>query len=137
MGSIPACAGEPGPSATLSYAKKVYPRVCGGTCRLSGMTRDAVGLSPRVRGNPQGSAYELAGPGSIPACAGEPRRPMSTPLAARVYPRVCGGTCRLSGMTRDAVGLSPRVRGNRSNDVPSGTTARSIPACAGEPTGVL
>ena len=45
-----------------------YPRVCGGT-------RTAwLGLSPRVRGNPRRARVPTQIPGSIPACAGEPRR---------------------------------------------------------------
>ena len=30
-GSIPACAGEPGTTATPTAGRTVYPRVCGGT----------------------------------------------------------------------------------------------------------
>ena len=73
-------------------------------------------------------------PGSIPACAGEPRvvvRPVNPP---RVYPRVCGGTNSNPRWGSTDRGLSPRVRGNRgvgrTGDLPSG----SIPACAGEPS---
>ena len=100
MGSIPACAGEPGASwrtiltvyprvcggtrcthydAVMSA--QVYPRVCGGT--VSGLKQLSVaqdsgmsGLSPRVRGNPLQVVLfvgDLDGGGSIPACAGEPR----------------------------------------------------------------
>ena len=32
FGSIPACAGEPSPSASANHTDGVYPRVCGGTC---------------------------------------------------------------------------------------------------------
>ena len=35
----------------------------------------AIGLSPRVRGNPGGPVPAQSGPGSIPACAGEPYKP--------------------------------------------------------------
>ena len=34
-GSIPACAGEPGPGSRLPSQQPVYPRVCGGTCAMS------------------------------------------------------------------------------------------------------
>ena len=70
--SIPACAGEPTRVYHTDFAQ--------------------AGLSPRVRGN---QAVDVMSPGkwgSIPACAGEPRRVCTSPLPARVYPRVCGGT---------------------------------------------
>ena len=70
--SIPACAGEPRPSALLGRRTPVYPRVCGGTCILSTLFPDRNGLSPRVRGNPLGSLPYGIASGSIPACAGEP-----------------------------------------------------------------
>ena len=71
--------------------------------------------------------------GSIPACAGEPRRPRTPLRFVKVYPRVCGGTASSCSITFVAHGLSPRVRGNLS---PIGFLSRasgSIPACAGEP----
>ena len=50
-----------------------------------------------------------------------------------VYPRVCGGT--FSGVLSiiEGGGLSPRVRGNRIATHAGLPSARSIPACAGEP----
>ena len=52
----------------------------------------AMGLSPRVRGNPMPVLGGLTLRGSIPACAGEPwLRPKQDSLG-KVYPRVCGGT---------------------------------------------
>ena len=50
-----------------------------------------------------------------------------------VYPRVCGGTAILDGIYAIAIGLSPRVRGNRCLRPKSTIRQRSIPACAGEP----
>ena len=84
-GSIPACAGEPPGASPMDTLRSVYPRVCGGT----GVYR-AVGNASRR---------------SIPACAGEP-------ACGRVYPRVCGGSWSVSH-GHPAIGLSPRVRGNR------------------------
>ena len=50
-----------------------------------------------------------------------------------VYPRVCGGTLfRIPGSS-GAVGLSPRVRGNRGAGASPVCGHGSIPACAGEP----
>ena len=69
-----------------------------------------------------------------------------------VYPRVCGGTGAAAAAADDEAGLSPRVRGNRTEKarvkkngvyprVCGGTDQQrrhanqrgSIPACAGEP----
>ena len=152
-GSIPACAGEPAAARRVSTSSRVYPRVCGGTevgHRASGRCE---GLSPRVRGNRAGPCSSNGHSGSIPACAGEPRRsgPVRRPWA--VYPRVCGGTFAISfeaapcvvyprvcGGTGspfngdgEATGLSPRVRGNRGGMSQAQAKKRSIPACAGEP----
>ena len=70
----------------------VYPRACGGThCRLR--NGDAVGLSPRVRGNLRVARWYESG-------------------ATGVYPRACGGTAWLMVSQGMATGLSPRVRGN-------------------------
>ena len=71
--------------------------------------------------------------GSIPACAGEPRRPPPRLWSPRVYPRVCGGTAAGPPVHPPVAGLSPRVRGNRGYDRPVGQREGSIPACAGEP----
>ena len=86
-----------------------------------------------MRGNPVGAGGLRYDAGSIPACAGEPRPLSSAGCPMWVYPRVCGGTGVLLAGAGAAIGLSPRVRGNRG-----GTTIRlpykgSIPACAGEP----
>ena len=73
-----------------------------------------MGLSPRMRGNPDNPIPTIGEFGSIPAYAGEPGRLLISARPVGVYPRVCGGTkhCRLA--RRIATGLSPRMRGNRS-----------------------
>ena len=55
-GSIPACAGEPLPTAVAARNRAVYPRVCGGTFRQGLAVATGGGLSPRVRGNLRGNA---------------------------------------------------------------------------------
>ena len=77
--SIPACAGEPGRGASEQAADRVYPRVCGGTARGSAHVVPCQGLSPRVRGNPGINGFSDFRQGSIPACAGEPRRGWECP----------------------------------------------------------
>ena len=61
-----------------------------------------------------------------------PRAPWPNPMNA-VYPRACGGTDGKLRSAQGKVGLSPRVRGNRSRLPCPGTQRRSIPARAGEP----
>ena len=111
--SIPACAGEPELPDVKNRGRRVYPRVCGGTIywvRFDGLER---GLSPRVRGNLGVSAARVCGPGSIPACAGEPRLAARHSRRTWVYPRVCGGTLFKTCGSSVCPGLSPRVRGNQ------------------------
>ena len=50
------------------------------------------GLSPRVRGNPNGELVVVERVRSIPACAGEPILSHPSGWCWTVYPRVCGGT---------------------------------------------
>ena len=92
-----------------------------------------IGLSPRVRGNRP--AYPLVSSllGSIPACTGEPVCHCVTPCGVGVYPRVYGGTTSRNSRPRSSIGLSPRVRGNRSEASKGLPRRRSIPACTGEP----
>ena len=91
------------------------------------------GPSPRVRGSRQIEVGDTGGPGSIPACAGKPRRPASSSAPDEVHPRVCGEAQIAHGRPRLSRGPSPRVRGSRG-DVPRAVpSAGSIPACAGKP----
>ena len=133
VGSIPACAGEPPSPADRREHWTVYPRVCGGTPDARVVLNCQAGLSPRVRGNPGHFVFREGGPGSIPACAGEPQENAATRPLTAVYPRVCGGTYppRLASVPYE--GLSPRVRGNHLNRQKTDTPSGSIPACAGEP----
>ena len=133
FGSIPACAGEPTPRRRGFRRARVYPRVCGGTSANARLVSISPGLSPRVRGNPRAPARRRVGRGSIPACAGEPGASSASGLRGGVYPRVCGGTTAPRSRLRDALGLSPRVRGNRTRLRGRRPRDGSIPACAGEP----
>ena len=131
--SIPACAGEPAGRRRLTTPPAVYPRVCGGTAEALGLELVIPGLSPRVRGNPRPVMMVSSIPGSIPACAGEPRGAGGLSVQMAVYPRVCGGTAQLPRRPRPVRGLSPRVRGNLPRRSAVKSYAGSIPACAGEP----
>ena len=111
-GSIPACAGEPWLLGLRLRSLRVYPRVCGGTGFLGWRDYAIRGLSPRVRGNRPEHLLRNLVPGSIPACAGEPRNHPTLKAFSGVYPRVCGGTFETSMIVETLPGLSPRVRGN-------------------------
>ena len=131
--SIPACAGEPAPRSAIGMVGAVYPRVCGGTPENWLAQGIASGLSPRVRGNPEGGRLPHRARGSIPACAGEPTTASPAWRCGPVYPRVCGGTRDILLTGNHVAGLSPRVRGNHPPAVHIKMERRSIPACAGEP----
>ena len=133
--SIPACAGEPGTSREYTVTYEVYPRVCGGTEVPHSPLDDLNGLSPRVRGNRPDPGHQRRKLGSIPACAGEPAGEPAGNRLPEVYPRVCGGTWRWWPDRKLGNGLSPRVRGNHKFFAKYQTFRRSIPACAGEPSG--
>ena len=133
-GSIPACAGEPPKNSSAVCHVEVYPRVCGGTCTCEPVLHLCPGLSPRVRGNRPKAKFTCPSLRSIPACAGEPCRFLSTNCCRPVYPRVCGGTRYKAAYVAPPQGLSPRVRGNRYHRRTWQLGNRSIPACAGEPT---
>ena len=107
--------------------------MCGGTEKGEILATLIGGLSPRVRGNLPPPFRFLFRRRSIPACAGEPSLPSTTPSPLTVYPRVCGGTSIRGQSDGGRRGLSPRVRGNLHQVSPVHTHARSIPACAGEP----
>ena len=111
--SIPACTGEPRNPRLNRRSSEVYPRVYGGTGADLAWHSSIGGLSPRVRGNLRSAAFGQAVRGSIPACTGEPLSAHPTVNEKRVYPRVYGGTRRISHFEKTGSGLSPRVRGNR------------------------
>ena len=133
LGSIPAGAGEPAPTARGSPPGAVYPRRCGGTspARLDHLGRG--GLSPQVRGNHHGCNLNEDVSWSIPAGAGEPSGARPPGSARRVYPRRCGGTVARTVPATQKAGLSPQVRGNRRPRRRRRHHGGSIPAGAGEP----
>ena len=105
----------------------------GGTRENPVPVRHSNGLSPRVRGNLRRANLSVHAERSIPACTGEPRSSSPKRYQAAVYPRVYGGTFTKVRASVSQIGLSPRVRGNRLQRLPSLNPLRSIPACTGEP----
>ena len=71
--------------------------------------------------------------GSIPASAGQPNLLYHVASLCEVYPRECGAA--ICGHLLDLMflGLSPRVRGSRSESRRDRPRGRSIPASAGQP----
>ena len=134
-GSIPACAGSPRIRLIRGSRDWVYPRVCGVTSFSGGWAPPVEGLSPRVRGHRLYNSVEYGRDGSIPACAGSPDHAGGVEARAQVYPRVCGVTSAAAKARAIARGLSPRVRGHRYWHYRRGRKDRSIPACAGSPSG--
>ena len=118
--------------------EEVYPRVYGGTLCARPKSVIKTQVYPRVYG---GTPWHLPvlehKRRSIPACTGEPMsRDHGRTKAGTVYPRVYGGTLGIARLRRVLSGLSPRVRGNPRAGLPKledSSTARSIPACTGEP----
>ena len=131
MGSIPACAGEPPVPTIRRKPRWVYPRLCGGTARLSINPARCGGLSPPVRGNQAGLGRGVNPFRSIPACAGEPAGSSLGFLRLPVYPRLCGGTSTRTGRGMRGAGLSPPVRGNPSRRRPRFPGAGVYPRLCG------
>ena len=133
-GSIPAYAGEPDNAGPMYQCGGVYPRVCGGTSLWQTLKSKLGGLSPRMRGNPDGIGCRGSPRRSIPAYAGEPTAVSGLRSAVAVYPRVCGGTSATGSVVASGKGLSPRMRGNRAQGRGKARARGSIPAYAGEPS---
>ena len=131
--SIPTCAGEPLVVRSICSPFGVYPHVCGGAFLAALGAADAQGLSPRVRGSLSSSYPCSVCNRSIPTCAGEPRSDSSWLPSCAVYPHVCGGAYLPLSTGEGHYGLSPRVRGSRSDRDDERTPSGSIPTCAGEP----
>ena len=79
LGPIPACAGQPFRGRIATPSVVAYPRVCGATSVWGYEQTNVTGLSPRVRGNHDGSGLGPFVPGPIPACAGQPQKSRPRP----------------------------------------------------------
>ena len=92
-----------------------------------------MGPSPRVRGILERDVGWRFQRGSIPACAGNPRRIWRRRWVMRVHPRVCGESRSEAGGVLNRAGPSPRVRGIPTVAWGGAVATGSIPACAGNP----
>ena len=133
-GSIPACAGKPGPRWRACPGDRVHPRVCGEAWPGAAAIAGRAGPSPRVRGSRRRRPVRRGGPGSIPACAGKPSAAATARRPHGVHPRVCGEAAVSVRAMVHARGPSPRVRGSPDQLAVDYLSDGSIPACAGKPT---
>ena len=113
---------------------EVDPRMRGGGgwCTYSDMAGE--GRSPHARGRPGHRRCRRSCPGSIPACAGEARRPPSSLFLQQVDPRMRGGGLLTDSSATPLYGRSPHARGRQTHKTIKRMPIRSIPACAGEAT---
>ncbi len=92
VGPIPARAGQPGLEGIPGSGKRAYPRACGATAVFTLLNILMVGLSPRVRGNPDFLTMQNLRAGPIPARAGQPYQGGIQGVFDGAYPRACGAT---------------------------------------------
>ena len=134
--SIPARAGQPPAAASIPPSEWVYPRTRGATASFAFVACPTTGLSPHARGNP-GMPNLLQGTlRSIPARAGQPAGGTPCPNTRGVYPRTRGATASDPTHQRRRRGLSPHARGNPQVSLGGDHSLGSIPARAGQPSGV-
>ena len=132
-GPIPAHAGEPPGSASLTLARWAYPRSRGGTDGIGPGGGVGQGLSPLTRGNQARRAGRSGSLGPIPAHAGEPARSHRRRWRSGAYPRSRGGTGCSFLLPFAGRGLSPLTRGNLPRCACPREGRGPIPAHAGEP----
>ena len=84
-----------------------------------------------MRGTGQQSHTALRNRRFIPACAGNSRLLRCTREIGAVHPRVCGEQNQPVTASNQTCGSSPRVRGTACEYSLLPTSARFIPACAG------
>ena len=132
-GTIPARAGEPGSGQGDPLFGGDHPRAGGGTGGVSRFVWLRRGPSPRGRGNLVYLCLMVAGLGTIPARAGEPKTAGDGLYTNRDHPRAGGGTVPVGCLAPFPLGPSPRGRGNHVLIVVVQVLARTIPARAGEP----
>ena len=135
--SIPAHAGEPFDGTARTTPARVYPRPRGGAPSIFPFFFPNHGLSPPTRGSQKHSRRRHAFRRSIPAHAGEPRKPLMISPLVEVYPRPRGGAIEVQEHDELAAGLSPPTRGSHRCATLRWRPLGSIPAHAGEPIGCL
>ena len=128
---IPAYAGNAVWKISRRGMNTDHPRVCG-ECRL-GCCHIAAeyGSSPRMRGMPHRRRDSSLQRRIIPAYAGNASVHSAFLVLVADHPRVCGECARIGSQIVATDGSSPRMRGMRHSPRRSASTARIIPAYAG------
>ena len=128
---IPAPAGNTIGLPRRSTRMPVHPRACGEHGSQLFLCLCICGSSPRLRGTP---AIQQEGAGQlrfIPAPAGNTSHWPSCRWLSTVHPRACGEHSSLMAVPCHQVGSSARLRGTRMRSLMTLTSARFIPAPAG------
>ena len=128
---IPAGAGNTSGQVVVQSSSSVHPRGCGEHVFDTYESALACGSSPRVRGTPRSTSPTAARFRFIPAGAGNTRLFSSKVLLSTVHPRGCGEHKEPISSLIEGCGSSPRVRGTPQRIMSQETSARFIPAGAG------
>ena len=130
---MPAWAGKPKHRAPFGRSAQGHPRVGGETGQQYGQGPNAVGPSPRGRGNRRRVATHACSAGAIPAWAGKPPCGWMSRGGLWGHPRVGGETAGPTCRAPYWPGPSPRGRGNQSAVSKVPLVKGAIPAWAGKP----
>ena len=133
------CKSEPSPLArgTLNEQNKsgelnpVHPRLRGELDSIDPYSIDECGSSPLARGTLLGGPSSGRSLRFIPACAGNSRVALISPLVHLVHPRLRGELEYTKARERFRVGSSPLARGTLTPLPKPEKFSRFIPACAG------
>ena len=131
-GTIPAWAGETGYGVSSRIRYWDHPRVGGGDFLFMLLKARGTGPSPRGRGRQVDRQLARLHDGTIPAWAGETRRPGWPARVGRDHPRVGGGDSHSISLGFAVSGPSPRGRGRREAIGQAAPACGTIPAWAGE-----
>ena len=135
-GSIPAHAGQPSSTTCCPSGGGVHPRSRGAATQYASYSPTLGGPSPLTRGSPGRALLDLAGHGSIPAHAGQPRRRAAGSTDSWVHPRSRGAAVGVGYLTLRPEGPSPLTRGSRRGLGRQQAGQGSIPAHAGQPSDI-
>ena len=132
LGTIPARAGETRPNGSRLRRIWDHPRSRGGDCSCSVIAGKHRGPSPLARGRPARGERASCPWGTIPARAGETRRPPGRYRLRRDHPRSRGGDPSSSQVSPSVRGPSPLARGRLPMSNGRSPVTGTIPARAGE-----
>ena len=110
-GIIPAYAGNTMALQCRERPGRDHPRVCGEHLPVIRSVGARGGSSPRMRGTPEGRAFDGGERGIIPAYAGNTTYHCGQTVSARDHPRVCGEHKSVGRVFDPITGSSPRMRG--------------------------